>query len=51
MKITYKFSYTTKGGAHRYKPTRKAKINLGDIYLRGVKNPPKLLKLTGELVY
>jgi len=51
MKITYSFVYTTKGGAHRYKPTRKAKINIGDIYLRGVSIPPKKLKFDVKLVY
>ena len=46
--VSYTFEYTTSGGAHRYKPTRKSQVNVGNIYLRGIDKPPPKLKITVE---
>jgi hypothetical protein len=49
LHLSYRFAYTTKGGAHRYSPLKKKTgVDLGEVYLRGVANPPRRLTITVE---
>ena len=50
VRLTYRYVKTTAGGCHRYAVIRKVahRPDVGDIYLRNVKEPHARIKVTLE---